>query len=290
MAPCRRRLTARAEGARAAEPAMDESNRTEFVSPVNPPVMRRVHYDGSMNRPRRPSRRTRLRLSIRRVIVAFLLLVLVLAVAVVLLTRTAPTWYEPPDPADAQVVELADKVEFRLLEEFQKIRSEPEPWKLRVRQEHINAWLATKLRDWIDSQPDMHWPENLALPQVRFEPTGISFAISVDSLGPSTVLVTRIEPRFEGEELLVTVDRFSMGRLNVPGEPVKRIGNLIDEYAADLASDEPAAQLLLRMLRGDERIDPVLDLADSRRVRLTNLELDHGSIVLTARTLGDDEE
>ena len=92
-------------------------------------------------------------------------------------------------------------------------------------------------------------------------------------------------PRFEGDELRVTVNRFSLGRLNIPGKPVERMARLIDEYAASAEIDDPVAYLFLRMLRGDEEIDPVLDLADSRRVRLTNLELENGSVILTARTL-----
>ena len=66
---------------------------------------------------------------------------------------------------------------------------------------------------------------------------------------------------------------------------MERIASLIDEYTASAEIDDPVAFLFLRMLRGDEQIDPVLDLADSRRVRLTNLELENGSIILTAKTL-----
>jgi len=239
-------------------------------------------------RPRTRPRPRKLRLRVRRVVLAALLLLIGLAIFLAVLTRVAPAWYQPPDPADRQVLALADQVEFRMLEEFQKVRTDPAPWKLRVREEHINAWLAAKLRGWIESRPDLHWPENVDLPQVRFEPDGISLAVSIDSVGPAKIVVTRIRPRFENGELYASVDQFSLGRLNVPGEPVQRIAELVDRYAADIAREEPAAQLLLRMLRGDERIDPVLDLADSRRVRLTDVQLDFGSLVLTARTLSAD--
>lgn len=219
---------------------------------------------------------------------AMILLLIALATFLALLTRSAPAWYRPPEPTDQQALALADQVEFRLLEEFQKVRPEPEPWKLRVREEHINAWLATKLRDWIESRPDLHWPENIDLPQVRFEPDGISLAVSIDAMGPAKIVVTRIRPRFEDGELFATVEQFSLGRLNIPGEPVQRIADLVDRHAADFAGQEPVAQLLLRMLRGEERIDPVLELADSRRVRLTDIQLDTGSLVLTAQTLSGD--
>ncbi|MCZ6835160.1 MAG: hypothetical protein O7G85_05235 [Planctomycetota bacterium] len=240
-----------------------------------------------MNKDRSPRQATRLRLSYRRVLLAMLFMVIGLLAFAYLLTRSSPTWYQPPDPLDGKVVELADKVEFRLLEEFQKIREEPTPWKLRVREEQINAWLATKLRSWIEHQPDMTWPDNLEMPQIRFEPNGISLAISIESTGAAKVVVTRLIPRFEDGELYVSVDRFALGRLNVPGNPIKHIVELVDQYTADLTQDEPVAQLLLRMLKGEEHIDPILDLADSRRVRLTNLQLEHGSIVLTAVTLSD---
>ena len=222
---------------------------------------------------------------VKRLLAVLCLLVLGGVAALWGMTRMPPHWYQPPLAGDMQALELADRVEFRLLEEFQKIRPDPEPWKLRVREEQLNAWLATKLQDWIAHQENLIWPEDLDMPQIRFEPEGISLAVAVESLGPSKIIVTRIMPRFEGEELRVTVNRFSLGRLNIPGKPVERIASLIDEYIASAEIDDPVAFLFLRMLRGDEQIDPVLDLADSRRVRLTNLELENGSIILTAKTL-----
>lgn len=226
-----------------------------------------------------------LKVRVKRLLAVLCVLVLVGIAALWGLTRMTPHWYEPPNPTDEKVLELADRVEFRLLEEFQKIRPDPEPWKLRVRENQLNAWLATKLQDWIAHKENLIWPEDLDMPQIRFEPDGISLAVAVESLGPSKIIVTRMMPRFEGGELLVTVNRFSLGRLNIPGKPVERIAGLIDEYASSAEIDDPVAFLFLRMLRGDEHIDPVLNLADSRRVRLTNLELENGSIILTAKTL-----
>lgn len=222
---------------------------------------------------------------VKRLLAVLCVLVLVGIAALWGLTRMTPHWYEPPNPTDEEVLELADRVEFRLLEEFQRIRPDPEPWKLRVRENQLNAWLATKLQDWIAHKESLIWPEDLDMPQIRFEPDGISLAVAVESLGPSKIIVTRMMPRFEGGELLVTVNRFSLGRLNIPGKPAERIAGLIDEYASSAEIDDPVAFLFLRMLRGDEHIDPVLNLADSRRVRLTNLELENGSVILTAKTL-----
>lgn len=222
---------------------------------------------------------------VKRLLAVLCVLVLVGITALWGMTRVPPHWYQPPLAGDMQALELADRVEFRLLEEFQKIRPDPGPWKLRVREEQLNAWLATKLQNWIAHKENLVWPEDLDMPQIRFEPEGISLAVAVESLGPSKIIVTRMMPRFEGGELLVTVNRFSLGRLNIPGKPVERIAGLIDEYASSAETDDPVAFLFLRILRGDEQIDPVLDLADSRRVRLTNLELENGSIILTAKTL-----
>ncbi len=225
------------------------------------------------------------KIRVKRLLVVLCLLVLVGIAALWGLTRMPPHWYEPPNPTDEKVLELADRVEFRLLEEFQRIRPDPEPWKLRVRENQLNAWLATRLKDWIAHKENLIWPEDLDMPQIRIEPDGISLAVAVESMGPSKIIVTRMMPRFERGELLVTLNRFSLGRLNIPGNPVERMVGLIDEYASSVEMDEPVAFLFLQMLRGDEHIDPVLNLADSRRVRLTNLELENGSVILTAKTL-----
>lgn len=221
----------------------------------------------------------------KRLLAILCLLLLLVACGLYGFMRMPPTWYHPPDPSEEKVAELADLVEYRLLEEFQKIRPEPEPWKLRIREDQINAWLATKLRGWVAHNEDLTWPDDLDMPQIRFEPEGISLALAMEALGPSKIVVMRIKPQFVDGNLLANVNRFSVGRLNLPGAPMERVVAMIDRYLESDAGDDPAAQLLMRMFRGEEQIDPVLELADRRRVRLMNIELDEGSLVMTARTL-----
>lgn len=226
-----------------------------------------------------------MRVKWRRLFAVCFVLMVIGALVVWRLTRTPPHWYAPPNANDAAVVDLADQVEYRLLEEFQKIRDTPEPWRLRIREEQINAWLATRLMDWIAHHEDLTWPEDLDLPQIRFQPDGISLAVSIEALGGNTVVVTRVMPHFDGGDLFVELDHYSVGRLSLPGESTNHLAKLIDRYAGSTAMDDPGAQLLVRLFKGEERIDPVLTLADSRRVRLTNLQLESGSVVLTAHTL-----
>ncbi len=222
----------------------------------------------------------------------FLVLMLVLGVllatglfVVWMLTRTPPGWYAPPDPRAAATIELADTVEFRMLEELQKIRPEPEPWSLLVRDTQVNAWLAAKLQGWIAHREDLTWPEGVDLPQVRFESDSVSLALSMRALGSDTVVVTRLHPRFEDGKLFVDIDRYAVGQLSMPGESSDRIAALIDGYLQEAAAEDPDADMILKLLRGEQGIDPVLDLADDRRVRVTDIELQSGTLVMTARTL-----
>lgn len=211
------------------------------------------------------------------------------AIAVWQMTRIAPAWYAPPPVADPAIIELADRVEYRLVQEAQQIRpDENPPWTLRIREEQINAWLAARLRKWIEREQDGEWPEHLGVPQVQLSKQGISIAVPIQSDSSQRIIVARIHPAILSGRLTLELDQVAIGRLTIPGAPLSYLSQAILDPGttdADHAEQSDWPTQVLRLLDGSESIEPILTLSDGRRVQLLDVHCDEGVIDLTARTL-----
>lgn len=224
----------------------------------------------------------------------FILLALLEAVAIAIviaalvlwrLTWTAPDWYAPPNPSDQAIINLADTVEYRLVEEAQKIRPpQADHWTLRVQESQINAWLSARLPKWIAHEGDITWPPQLGTPQIRIQPEGISIALPIDRNGSSRTIVARLKPAMAGEMLVFRIDRLALGRISLPGEPLANLFQRLTA-AAPQAADDPRIKTALDLLSRGQGVDPNLKLQDGRRIRLINFTLGEGRIDLIVQTL-----
>ncbi|HYE02464.1 MAG TPA: hypothetical protein VD963_04425, partial [Phycisphaerales bacterium] len=94
----------------------------------------------------------------------------------VLLVRATPSWWQPPDPADARVQIIAAELEQGATAQLQRVRPEAGSgapgsgaWTVHLSEDEANAWLAARLPDWIASRSrDFRWPEQLGRVQVDF--------------------------------------------------------------------------------------------------------------------------
>ena len=122
---------------------------------------------------------------LRRVVLALILLVAFLGVFAYFLMRTAPDWYQPPSADDPEIADLAATVEYRIVEELQRIRdtTDPKPWTVRVREEQVNAWLVARLPEWLMHEHGESWPDDLRAPQIHIHPDGDSFGGGAGVLG-----------------------------------------------------------------------------------------------------------
>lgn len=198
-----------------------------------------------------------------------------------------PTWYQPPDPHDQRVQMLAERVEYRLVEELQKIRPPRDNWTLRIRDEYLNMWLAARLPQWIEHDSALEWPPQLGTPQLRFESAGISAAVPLQVGRSRRMLVVRVWPTINADgELCVRLDRVAMGRISVAGEPFAALAATLSG-AAPSVMEQAHVQETLKVLQGDRAISPIINLADGRRVRLVELRLGDGDVDLTFETLDD---
>lgn len=234
--------------------------------------------------PRKKQRRVRW----RRVLGSLLVLVMIFiggGAWVWSRARLAPTWYAPPDPADERVAELAERVEYGVVEEFHKIREEPEPWTVRFREQHLNAWLATRMREWIAHEQDLAWPEELGTPQVHVEGRHLQVAIEVRANGASRVVTARLTPEVVGERLHIRLDRVGLGRVAMPGEPAEKLLELVEEISPNTVLSDAASRRVFDILTGREPLDAIVELSDGRRVELVGFRIEDGIVDVTSRTL-----
>jgi hypothetical protein len=198
------------------------------------------------------------------------------------MTWIAPAWYAPPAAHDAAASELADRVEYGLIQQAQKVREpQEETWTLRIRQDQINAWLATRLRKWIEHEGGS-WPARLGTPQVEIDGGALSIAVPVLHNSSPRFIVARILPEIENQRLQLKLDRVALGRISLPGEPVANLLKLIGDASP---RDTPQIENILGALEQRDAIDPRFRLSDGRRIELLKLRLGDGLIDITAKTL-----
>ena len=193
------------------------------------------------------------------------------------LSLMTPGWYAPPTVQNAAAVELAQAAEFRLVEEFQKIREPGVPWKLRVPDEALNAWLAIRLEAWLAHDDRPAWPEFMSAPQIHTTTVGVYVAVGFNT----SIVGLRIEPIIEDDSLQLIMRGGLLGRLPLPSPPATLLDRLQEAAGA---GDEAAALATAHLLDG-QGVATTLKLVDGRTVHIDEVVLDDGAMILTARTM-----
>jgi len=203
------------------------------------------------------------------------LAVAALAAVAFWLAGLTPRWYQPPAANDPEAMALGETAEYRLVEEFQKIRPEDEVWRLRIPEDAINAWLGTRLPAWLEGRGES-WPEELGTPQVRIRPSGIAVTAPTSHLGDRYAILT-LTPAIQSGNFAGTIAG-RIGRLPIPLPTSLLTGDLIGMVAD---TDE------LAFLGAACTSDPAraaVPLVDGRIISLQSIQLDQQSLVLTAIT------
>lgn len=175
------------------------------------------------------------------------------------------SWYSPPDYSQPEVATRADRAEFRLNEEFHKVRPEDEVWKLRIGDEAMNAWLVGRLKGWLTHDQQMEWPSEIHDLQVHVTPSGIWIAarIEIEESNPRP-LAMQIGIWVSEGTLVVEPISIRLGRIPVP-----------------LSLFESAVETLRVE---SKEIEAIVPLMDDREVEVIQIELEEGSLVLTCQT------
>ena len=230
------------------------------------------------------------------------------------LSQEPPAWWSSVDGASPAVVEAALRVENGAATQLTKIRAEsspspdgsmpvPKPWTIALKASDANAWLAARLRPWLESQDGapFRWPEELRQVQVEFRGGSILIGASVSPAGGATtgdgrasqVLAAALTPEFRDDgSLWMPARRVGLGRLSLPaswmlspgaGGAATLTGAAVPENLARM----PEAKDVLAALTGRIAVmqTPIVRIGDGRRVRLIDLQARDGVLLITCETL-----
>ncbi len=175
------------------------------------------------------------------------------------------SWYLQQGSITPEVSNLAERGEYRLNEEFHKIRPQEELWKIRITDEIMNAWLTTRLEGWLTHDREIELPQEIHNPQIHTTLEGVWLAAMVEieegALRPLAI------------QLRIWVERG-----NLQTEPTAiRIGRIpIPIYFLDKAITE------LNNKTSD--MEAMVPLMDEREVEIHSIDFEDGAIVLTCQT------
>ena len=220
-----------------------------------------------------PTRRT-----ILHALLGTLLAILVFAAVGWWLAGLTPGWYQPVQPDNAAALALGETAEYRLVEEFQRIRPTDDVWRLRIPEAAINAWLATRLRQWLAGRGGV-WPQELGSPQVRITPAGITVGVSADAIGGRVGLLTLSPSIADGQLQLRPVG--GVGRLPI-GIPT----SLVLPHIADEIDADNSIAFIHTLLQG-KSTPSTIPLVDHRTVHLHSVTLEPANCVIQASTRSD---
>jgi hypothetical protein len=204
------------------------------------------------------------------VVVWGLALLAAAVVALIVLIRP-PSWWDPIVPGDAAAADRAEAFEQGCVGEIHRVRESADPWAIRIREADVNAWLGARLGKWCRH---VGVPE-IGPAQVRFGEGTIEVALEAPGL-PS-VAVARFAPRVEveSERLLAGLEGMALGRLPLTALTRSAFAAVAQSLLGAEGEIGTAARLL-----SDESIDPTFELADGRMLRIRDLEVRDGELVV----------
>ena len=218
--------------------------------------------------------------------VAVVLVVLVTAGGVTAwrLTWLKPAWWPADVAIQEQTEALADRVEYRLAEEAHKVRPDTAPWRLRIREDQVNAWLSSRLPEWLAHSENVQWPSQLGTPRVRFVEGGVSIGLEFDDHGRRRYVVADLDPQILDGRLSLTLNGVSLGRLWVPGASIQSLIERYRDVVPEGFIDDPAVRRVLDMLVNEQRFEPSFDLTDGRQVSLVDVVASDGEMIIECET------
>lgn len=231
---------------------------------------------------------------------------LLLAIA---LAGARPSWWREIDPTNELITAAALRVENGAATQLTQIRRASDsaqasaPWTIKLSSADANAWLAARLRPWLESQSaEFTWPEELRAIEVRFNAGRIDIGASVGNRTPKAadatasatrVITASLRPEFrESGSLWLPAAGTTVGRLAVPPSwMLSRAAPAANRSSSKVVPDSlrsmPELRDVISALSGDRPImqTPVIRIGDGRRVRLLKLEPRDDALYITCQTL-----
>jgi hypothetical protein len=193
-----------------------------------------------------------------------------------------PAWVVELDAKSPALQRLAADVENGLTTLMTEPRVLEKPWSMVLRQDAAGAWLACRLRAWVEHQfGDGAWPGAVRSVQCTIE----SGTVSLSFLGPKgergRVSSVTFTPTVDAEgRLWLKGLGFRAGLLPVPRSTV------ISAMTGAGGADDGPMKELMSVLAGENAWSKpmVVNLADGRRVRVLSLTCEEGLLIVRCVT------
>lgn len=249
---------------------------------------------------KKPNQRTVGERVVRATKWAMLLFVLGLVVVIAggfYLLRRPPSYWQVVDASDPKVQQQADAMFNRVMDEATQVRQAQQEWELELQQDEINAWLATRSKQWMANQGyDRELSqrlENIGLPgelatnfrnlMINIEGDTVSVAAEVVYDGYAQVVSVDLERQTlpDGSATL-TMGSIKGGSLPLPMEKLQRAAQ--KEFGSVEAAKAEATRRAATKIR---QANIVLPLDEHRQVKVNDLKLEGGRAVLVCQTISD---
>ncbi len=221
---------------------------------------------------------------IASVVIVLVAVAIVGGIAAWRLTWLEPAWWPQDVAAKEQTEALADRVEYRIAEDAHKVRPDADPWRLRVRDDQVNAWLTSRLPEWLEHSENVTWPSQLGTPRVRFGEGGVSIGLSFDDRGRRRYVVADLEPQIVDGRLSLALNGVSLGRLRIPGASIQTLLEHYSDVVPERFIEDPAVRRILDLLVKEQRFEPSFDLTDGRKVSLVDVVSGDGELIIECET------
>ena len=220
------------------------------------------------------------------------------------LAQEPPSWWRVIDAKDPALAAKAQLIENGAATQLTKIRAAGDgqalgpPWTIALKAEDANAWLATRLGRWLESQGDakVRWPKELGQVQVAFDDGMVTLAASVHAGGAKSgsqaqVLSASLRPELRPDgSLWMPAQSVGLGRLALPAawmlSPAGDAKMNVAEVPESIR-ELPQTKDLLKVMTGEIAAmrTATVKIGDGRRVRLLKLESRGGVLLITCQTL-----
>jgi hypothetical protein len=236
------------------------------------------------------------------------------------MVQRSPDWWRQVNPADPRTIQSGQNVENGLTTLFHQERpavmaggvaatdgetgkadtgleDAPEPgravsaeWGFAIKAADANAWLNTRLPAWITRREDLSaWPDEIRQIQVDFRDGVVHIGVEVEAVeGVVRVLSADVRPEVrEDGSLWLPAELVRVGALPLPAGVVLRTAR---EQANELVPvsirQTSDADVLWEAFLGHAPVarQPVVRLADGRRIRILGLRAQHGVLEVRCRT------
>jgi len=226
----------------------------------------------------------------RRILLALLLVAALAGVALWFRSTAKPEWWAPPNPQDPHVQEVAETVEYQLVEQAQLVRPAEETWGVRVQESQVNAWLAGRLPKWLAHHDLRQVTESIRIVQMRFEDGAVIIGAEIEDGLQARVVSVRLLPELADGRLALVADSVAVGKLSIGAAPIDAVLEELRDVISSEVLESPAVVQMVETLRGDRTWPAEFKLADGRFVELLEFSLERGSFAATCRTLPKNRE